>query len=236
MRPYSSRLEQKYERQSRQKIIFFLFASVVALVLVISVGLKGLFGLAGYISTLRRQPSKTTVADIIAPTTPRLAEDLTATSSGRMKLNGVADPRTTIEVWQNNRSLGTDESNSDGAFSWDVTLEKGNNTFTAVAISDAGSKSEPSPPYVVRFLSGNPKLDISGPKDGDTTKDSPVTVAGQTDPGNTVRVNDRLAIVTQDGKFAYRLDLNNGDNKIKIGVFDAAGNQTTQELTVKYQQ
>ena len=67
-------------------------------------------------------------------------------------------------------------------------------------------------------------------------KSQNISVSGATDPGDSVSVNDRLAIVDKDGNFSYSLDLNSGDNKIKVVSSDPAGNQTTKELTVKYQQ
>jgi len=123
----------------------------------------------------------------------------------------------------------------DGTFSQDAQLQKDDNVFTAVGINDTNQKSPVSDGYTIRFLTGNPKLDVSSPKDGDVLYNTPATIIGQTDPGDSITVNDRLAIVDSSGKFSFSLNLNSGDNKVKVVTTDPAGNQTTKELTIKYQ-
>lgn len=229
-----SRLQHRHFRQGQQRIILMLGGLIVFVVFLFYVGIPALFGLTGYISSLRHRGTTVTGNQTVAPTTPVLSQILTATSSAKAKVSGVADGNETIEIFQNNRSLGTLVTSTDGTFSEDVSLERGDNIFTAQAINDAGQRSDKSAAYNLRYLSGNPKLDVSSPKDGDTVKSTPVTITGQTDSGDTVTINDRLAIVAANGSFSYYLDLNNGDNKVKVMATDPAGNSSTKEFTVKY--
>ena len=196
--------------------------SLVLLVLLVVYGLPVLFNLTTLISNYKKPPTKIS-EKTITPTIPRLSEDLTATSSAKIKISGVADPKVTVELFQNDNSLGTVVAKDDGIFSFDVTLTKNNNTVTAQAINDAGQKSGLSEPYQINFLNSPPKLEVSVFQDG--------VVSGSTDPGVTVSVNDRLIVVESNGKFSYILDLKNGENKIKVVATDQAGNQTTKELT-----
>ncbi len=234
MRPIHSRLQYRNFRQSQQRIYLMLGGLVVFLIITFYFGIPALFGLTGYISGLRHSGSSASVDKTVAPTTPVFVETLTATSSANAKISGVADEKETLEIFQNGRSLGTTVTSADGTFTEDVALERGDNIFVAQAVNDAGQKSALSKPYNLRFLSGNPKLDVSSPKDGDTVKSTPVAISGQTDPGDFVTVNDRLAIVSSNGSFSYSFDLSNGDNKVKIVSSDPAGNSSTKEMTVKY--
>lgn len=197
-------------------------------------GFPAILNLTAGISGLRR--SNTTVVDKgVAPATPRLAEDFDATNSASIKLSGIADPKVTVELWQNDASVDTTVVGDEGKFSFDVSLKKGDNLFAVQATSEQGVKSEKSEIYKISYLNSNPKIEITSPKDGDTVKDSPVSISGKSDSGVTVTINDRLAIVRSDGSFTGNLSLSNGDNKVKVVITDRAGNQTTREITIKYQ-
>ena len=231
---YKSRLEQRYNRQSQKQIGLFILGSLVLSIVLVIYGFPLLFGLTGAISSWGRKTTAV-INKTVAPNPPNFLESFAATASATIKIYGIADPKTTIEIFQNRGSLGTVISNDDGTFSQEVDLEKGQNTFTAVAVNENGKKSAPSKNYSVNLLTSKPKLDLIALNDGDTTNSSPFTISGQTDPGDFVTINDRLAIIDKDGKFTYPLTLNDGDNKIKIVATDPAGNQTAKELTLKYQ-
>lgn len=225
MTNFSSRLHRRYEVRRKRQIVIFSLASIVGLVLLVMYGFPAVLNFSGTISSLRRQPASVTSGNnTLAPTTPRLSEDLVATSSAKVIITGATDPKTTVELFQNNRSLGTVVSKDDGTFTWDVTLEKGDNFFQAQAVGETGRKSDSSENYQISFLSSPPKLEASAAPDG--------TVSGTTDPGTTVSINDRLVVVDSNGKFSYLLDLKGGENKIKIVATDPAGNRTVKELTV----
>lgn len=209
---------------------------MILIILFVLYGVPVVLGLSGTISNWRRSPVNPSVEKPVVPTAPKLSEDMIATSSARAVVRGVSDPKVTIELTQNGQLLTTVETLTDGTFSQDVSLEKGENKFSARAVNPTGEKSEVSNTYVLSYLSAQPKLDVQSPKDGDNTKTSPISISGQTDPGDSVTINDRLAIVNEDGKFNYAINLSNGDNKIKVVASDQAGNQTTKELTIKYQQ
>lgn len=199
----------------------------------IFVGLPLLFNLSSAISSFRRP--KTAVVDVsLVPSAPRFFEDLTATKSANIKVAGVADPNTIVELFQNGFSQGTTTSADDGKFVFDGDLSQGNNTFYAQATSSKGQKSEKSDTYVISYSNKSPKLDLNNVRDGDTVKESSFKITGATDMGNAVTINDRLAMTGLDGVFSLSLSLSNGENKLKIVATDAAGNQTTKEITIKY--
>ncbi len=208
-------------------------ATLALVILIVFFGLPLVFNLSTIISSFR---PKVKVAEDrgIAPTAPRFSQEYTATKSAQIKLNGVADPGITVEIYQDNNLLGTTLAEDNGNFSYEITLNTGQNSFEARAISSSGEKSDRSEIYTINYSNKDPKLDLDNLKDGDTIKANPFNVRGKTDAGNSVTVNDHLAIVGGDGSFSYLLNLNNGDNKLKITAADPAGNQTSKELTVKY--
>lgn len=231
---YYSRLARKSEFRIKRQSTLLIIASIIVLVLFILYGFPFVLSLAGTIGSLAGTKITNTVDKGLAPTTPRFSQEFEATKSAQITLHGVADPKVTVEIFQNERSLGTTLVKDDGTFSMDTDLSRGDNVFTAVAISESGQKSSVSDSYIVSFLSKPPSLEVSSPKDGDTVKDNPIVISGNTDTGVAVAVNDHLAVVSGTGSFSYYLNLNNGDNKIKVVATDKAGNQTTKELTVKY--
>jgi hypothetical protein len=227
----------QYHSLSREKQRIFLLTSGVAVTILLLLLFGGPFvlNLAGYLSSFRRPGSLLTDnTKSFLPTTPRLFAASEATRSAAYQLSGLTDPQVAVELYRGGDLLETTLTSADGSFSFSLRLEKGENAFFARAVASNGEKSASSSPVIVRFLSGEPKLDISAPQDGATVKTTPLTISGQTDPENSVSVNDRLAIVGRNGGFSLILGLTNGENKIKITASDLAGNQTVKELTVRY--
>jgi len=226
-----SRLQRRCDLKTKRQAVLLLFGSFVLVIVFFIFGLPLLLNLTGFIGNLRYRSSPLISEDKdVMPATPIFAQNIQATSSAKIAVSGYGDPNITIEIFQNSRSLGTVISKDSGEFSLETDLEKGKNSFTAVAINESGVKSLISDSYFIDFLSGKPKLEINPAKDGDTV------ISGQTDPQNTVTINDRLAIVESSGKFSFTLNLTNGENKIKVTAVDPAGNSTSRELTINYQQ
>lgn len=233
---HNSRLQRYYDKRSQRQVVVFGIGSIIFLILIVVYGFPLLLGLTSTIGNLRHsQTASSSAVTTVAPTIPTLNQNYQATFSANIKITGVADAKTNIELFQNGQSQGTVLTQDDGTFSMDVALQSGSNIFTATAINDAGQRSAASETYTITYIVKKPNLDVSAPKDGDTTNASPYTVSGQTDPGDTITINDRLAIVGNDGKFSYNMVLNDGDNKLHIVATDPAGNQTAKDLTLKYQ-
>lgn len=200
-------------------------ASGLILVLLLIFGIPAVFKLTSVILNLR----KTTVSQNdpgFAPNTPRLSQNYEATNSGQIKIEGVADGKTIVELFQNENSLGTVISDDSGVFNFDISLLNGENNFKAIAVANSGKKSEPSPVYKLYYLTKPPKLDIE-------VKDNLNILTGATDPGASVTVNDRFVFVDAAGLFKYTMNLVNGDNKIVVIARDKAGNTTLKEAQVK---
>ena len=81
-----------------------------------------------------------------------------------------------------------------------------------------------------------PQLEVSQPENGQRffDKDNPITVAGNTEAGTNLTINNRFVLVKDDGNFSATQTLTAGDNQIEIVVRDDAGNETKKSLKVNY--
>ncbi len=230
-----TRLERKSDQKSKQTIALFLIGSVVLVGLFLYFGVPALFSLAGTISSIGKS-SDDIVEDNIILNTPSLTREFEATKSAEISVRGVSDPDSKVELSRNSISVGVETAGEDGTFIFkEVSLEKGRNEFIAKTISPKGKESKPSGSYIVFYSTSGPKMEISN-KDGDVIKESPYTFTGKVDPvDSTITVNDNLAIVDSKGNFSYYITLNEGDNKITVVATDEAGNETKQELNLKFE-
>jgi cytoskeletal protein RodZ len=77
-----------------------------------------------------------------------------------------------------------------------------------------------------------PKLKVNWPLES-TISTSTVEINGNTDNEATVRINQDLILVDNNGNFQKKVNLNTGDNKIVIESTSPNGKTTTEEKTIK---
>ena len=118
-----------------------------------------------------------------------------------------------------------------------VPLAKGQNTFTA-SVRGPGGESAKSKPMTISLDVSKPKISITSPKNGSTTKGTTVTVKGKTQPASDVRIqndaNGATATDTADdtGLFSAVIAVAAGSNTLTVTVTDPAGNGNTATITV----
>ena len=78
-----------------------------------------------------------------------------------------------------------------------------------------------------------PKLKINWPLDTVITN-STVSLTGTTDIEATIRINDDLIIVDNQGNFNKKIDLGEGENKITVESKSPSGKVTYEEKIIKY--
>ena len=234
----NSRLSRRSEKQSKKQ----LYASLVGIVVVIFVALN--FGpilisrLGGLIDTLTGKSKQVTSfrsdADLQPPQLDPLPQGTTEeliTVAGRAFY---ADGR--VELFLNNSSYETVRLNNSQDFKIeDVKLEQGENILKVRMIRN-NKKSDFSQDYKISYLKDEPRVDISFPNDGASFSkaDQEINIRGTTDPENTVRINDFIAIVNTEGNFFYIFKLKEGENKIKVVATNLAGRNIEKEITVSY--
>lgn len=78
-----------------------------------------------------------------------------------------------------------------------------------------------------------PKLKINWPLDTVITN-SAISLTGTTDIEATIRINDDLIIVDNQGNFNKKIDLGEGENKITVESKSPSGKVTYEEKIIKY--
>lgn len=234
----STRLSRREERQSKKKLIYSLVGIVLVLFFLFKFGIPLLTQFSLFIAG-KNQGNDTTQTpnqpSFIAP--PILNQSFTATNSGQIKVSGTAQNKQQVKLYVNDQVVDTKDTQGDGTFSFDnVTLQNGDNKIqTKAKVND--KESDFSNTWTVTFQNKAPSLDVNSPSDGQSfSKDPSLTVKGKTDADAKVTVNDFQAIVNDDGTFSYTMQMQNGDNQLKIIAQDAAGNKTEKDLKVTYSQ
>ena len=77
-----------------------------------------------------------------------------------------------------------------------------------------------------------PKLKVNWPLETALTS-SVFDVTGVTDPESTIRVNDDLIIVNNDGSFEEKIPLSSGDNEVVVESTSPNGKKTIEKRVIK---
>lgn len=81
-------------------------------------------------------------------------------------------------------------------------------------------------------------LNLDQPDDNSLTFQSSIIISGKTAPGTEVLIstdtNNVVIKSKQDGSFSTVLDLDEGENRVTVIVFDTTGDSRSSERTVYY--
>ncbi|MBE3583855.1 MAG: N-acetylmuramoyl-L-alanine amidase [Limnochordaceae bacterium] len=168
--------------------------------------------------------STTRVLFLIRDTTPPLLvvetpEGGWATQQDKITLAGVVEPGS--QLFLGDQPVPVDAG---GKFSVVQPLVAGENHFVFTAKDEVGNERRVE---VVAIQDREPpSLEITEPQPGLVTRESQVTLAGQTEPGARVTVDGQPVTVGEDGRFATVIQLTaDGTRTINVVATDAAGNQ-----------
>lgn len=235
-----SRLSARERRRYARQTVLFTFLTIILIAAIVIWGVPSLVKVAIFLGDLRSSSQPISGEDTIPPTPPVLQPLSEATSSPTMRLEGFAEEGATVIVSVNNAKKAEMVVESDGEFLFNsLRLEDGENRISAVAIDDAGNESRPSSTYRVTYDAFPPNLELLSPKDSSSfygASEKIVQVTGITDTDATVKVNDKLVIVGQDGKFSHNLELSNGENEITVIARDRAGNEMVERIKATYEE
>lgn len=231
-----SRKKKKEVLVYRQIVLTFIFGFLL-LGLILLFGTQGLVNLASFLGNLKQ--SSTPIENLDRDQSslpPRLAALPIATNSAQISVTGFAQTGTMIEVFLNDILADSTLTTKEGRFeAANLTLNEGENKIYAFTKID-DKRSPASRTVYVTFKKVPPELEITSPLEGAIISDEEkkVTVEGKTDPGASLRINERWVIVKKDGSFSFELSLSEGENKITIVTQDVAGNETEETLSVEY--
>jgi len=229
-----SRLSRKIEKETKKNLFFSILGIIAVLFLMLKFGIPLLANFALFLSGSKQGslPLQTSTEFIMASLLNPLPS---ATNSANFTLSGKSQSQAIIDFYLNDSLIDKTQADKDGNFSFKSQFLKGDNKIYVLTKLD-NKKSNPSETLNVLFKDSKPNLTTVSPSDGQQfSKDqNEANVSGTTDPQVKITVNGFWAIVDQNNSFSYKLRLQNGDNTIKIGALDLAGNKTEKELKVKY--
>ncbi len=160
-----------------------------------------------------------------------------ATNSAKITISGHAQKNSTVVLTINNEPRDSLTVEDDGTFrAENIKLKEGNNEVSGITVQK-DKESAASKTFRIVYKKGEPKLEIAAPGENERFSSSDqqnLGIRGETDPGNRVTINDRVAITDQNGKFTLNFRLSDGENTLKFMVTDSAGNQITKERKVHY--
>lgn len=231
-----SRREKKVDEELSKKTIWLGLATVVVLGLLLTFGLPLLIKFSIVMGDLKNRSTASITEKVLPPVAPRIELPYEATNSSQISVTGFAEKGVTVELLKNDVAVAKTVADDSGQFNFDgVQLDQGESIFTAIAISDKGGNGEPSKEAKILFDNMPPSLTMTNPsEDSLTVSSADFDVTGQSEPGVSVTVNGRVAMVDDSGKFKIKLQLNTGKNDIQIVVKDAAGNETDKSISITY--
>jgi len=231
-----SRVSRVEEKKAKKQLILVVLGLVALVLVVTTIGIPLIVGASVLIGNLNSQPANDT-SDKTPPFPPILSPVATATNSATLKIEGYAEPQSTLKIFLNDNEAKKVLLGTDGTFSFsDITLSDGKNIIYTIAIDGANNESSPSEQLIVTYKKGAPKLEVSEPTQNQEfdKNHQEITIKGTTDAGNDIRINDRFVPVKDDGAFSFSLKLNEGENTLVIVARDTAGNETKLESKVIY--
>lgn len=169
--------------------------------------------------------------DTIPPTPPRLDSLPEATRTPEIQVKGTAESSSTVRIFIDDQEVLSLIVDRDGIFQGDLTLKEGLNTITATATDSADNTSRATQPLMVLLKTTQPQLSLSREIDSRTTEES-VTVAGRTEAGAKVTINEASVFLNDDNSFDYTVRLEEGSNTIRVVATDRAGNTRQLVRTV----
>lgn len=238
-----SRRNRVQEKRTNRKGIFFLFLTIILILLFFIFGIKALIKVTTIATNLKGE-STSQVADKTPPGPPQFENvKLKIALVPSYTIQARAEANSIVKIYQSSESnpetyeASKEVKIGDSArFETNVNLDKGENLFYLTSTDASGNESGRSSGLIVIFDLDAPTLDVTIPQDNQDFfgTDAEITIEGTTEGSAKVNVNDRVAIVNTDGKFSTRLTLSEGKNEIKIIATDRAENKTEKIITVTY--
>src|SRR5258708_4402645 len=165
MKHQYSRLARIEEKKNIRSAIIFGGLTIAFILFLIFFGLPLVARFASFVSDSKRGKTTNTNDSSIPISAPNIITPTEFTNQSGIVIKGSAQPASIVSVFINDNEEKT-TADSDGNFSVNATLQKGQNQIYATAKTSAGVVSDKSRAFTVTFDNEPPKLDISAPADG----------------------------------------------------------------------
>lgn len=234
----SSRLGRFENRKAQKRLLIAVGGSIGILLFLALFGLKILVGFSLLVDRLRGASGTNLQSQsnlLLPPVIDPIPE---ATFSSTLSITGRGTAKTQVIIYVNDQQFKKFAVNDDGTFTLsDIPVDEGDVTLSSKIADDKGNTSDLSNIIKVTIDRKPPTLELTKPDDGAKIQDGThkATVEGKTDEDSRVSINDRIVVVRSGGSFTYSMPLSDGENTLKIVAIDPAGNHTTIERRVTYQ-
>lgn len=231
-----SRLNRKNNDQITKKTIFLGLSTVILLVLILIFGLPLLIGFSKLLGEGKSRKVNNTEEKILPPLAPRLEIPYEATNSSEIKIKGFAEANVTVELFRNEISIGETMVSENGDFVFNkIKLDEGENGFSAVASTEEAGSGDGSKTIKLTYDKLAPEFQLTNPSEESLTVDyADFDIVGKTENGSSVSINNRIAVIDNEGNFKLKWQLNTGKNELEIIASDLAGNETKKKITITY--
>lgn len=230
----------KIPGKEKRKIISQIIALGVVILALIVLFLLIIFPELVHYTGVKNSENYTPETKQVKPQTPTFNAPAQNTKESQLVINGFGPASSQVQFIVNGETaadhlLNTD---SDGAFSFTLQLNEGENTIQAYAIDNNKLESDLTKEYKINYDQTVPTLTIDDLKDSQEIvgkEKRNLTIKGETEAGATVLINAQQTKAADDGTFNLEYTLQDGDNQLQIYAVDAAGNQTeTIALKIKF--
>jgi RHS repeat-associated protein len=180
---------------------------------------------AGNTTTVTRTITRDTIPPTLTISSP---SDSTVTNQNAVQISGTVSDSTSVTLTANGQNVTV----SNGTFSTSVSLTEGISTITIVATDAAGNTTTIN--RIIGMYTITPVITIQSPQNNSTVSDSAVTVSGMVQDSTkaTVTINGNTVPVNSDGSFSITVPLAAGANQIMISATDAAGNTSSNQVSI----
>lgn len=233
---YRSRLNKKEDEEIARKTVVLGVMTVLIFIVLVTLGLPLLIRFSILLGEAKSRRDIDKKEKMLPPMVPRMTILFEATNSASLSIKGFAEKGVLVELLKNDVSVGKVGTSDTGEFVFDeITLNRGDNLFSAIAMNDERGSSEPSKATNVVFDDVAPDLIMLNPSEEKLSVGyADFDVAGKSEKGVSVTINGRVAMVDDEGRFKLKFQLNAGKNDVEIIVRDKAGNETRKKIEITY--
>lgn len=224
------------EKRNKKKAIYYIVLTLVAVAVIYFVGIPLLGRLTSFVTGFRDKDNKISSSDITPPPSPKFKNFPEFSNQESLTLHGNTEAGAIVKLTFNGKEYES-LTDSNGQFSFTITLAGGVNTFSATATDQAGNQSQKTDDFQITLDKKAPDLEITSPGDGSGffgSTQRQVTIQGKTEPEAEVTINDRIISVDESGNFQYTTTLNEGSNTFSVKSRDKAGNATEKSVAVNF--
>lgn len=237
---YRSRYKaRKLAKRSRRNFVVTLFLIALLIYATLAWLLPFIINSVGFIKG-NLSPTKKIVAESpenssLAP--PVLNIPYEATNTAQINIKGYGTSNSKVEIFLDDSKKDIVDVSEDGTFEFkNIELVIGTNNIYGKSVDEKNKESRPSKTFKIIYDNEKPKLDIGEPEDGKKIQggDKKIKIAGKTEMGAQIYINDSQIIVDKDGNFSSEQSLNEGDNNFNIKAIDKASNSSEVQRRVIY--